>query len=514
MPRYAAIDIGSNSVRMMAAEVESGAPAGQPAKVLAEDRQVTRLGASVFQTGAISREALDFLCAMLERQVALFRPLDVLALRAVATAAVRDASNRDEFAERTAKVVGQPVEIISGQEEARLIHLGVEARWPHPRDRILIIDIGGGSAEVIEADDGVLTAAFSRPLGAVRLNSVFLRHDPPRGEELRRLDEYVEEKLAMVFRRIERGGFARVIGTSATAAAVVSAANRIPRARREAADRQRASLTQIRRLEKSLAGMGLEERRAVPGLGPRRAEIIMAGIAVLRHVLEYYDAPYLHYSAAGVRDGIIRDLRDRGVGRERARMDAEQRMQVEQFARRFGVDLRHARKVAELARQLFHELEPWHRLKPEEGRLLEAAAYLRDVGHMISDTGHHKHSHYIVANSDLAGFTGAEKARVALLCRYHRKSMPAARHAEFVGLKEEEQRALLMLAPLLRLADAIDRSRDQRVESIGCELRSGGLHVTLEALEDASLEVWAVERCAEDFRAVYEKGLTAAAVRL
>ncbi len=260
--------------------------------------------------------------------------------------------------------------------------------------------------------------------------------------------------------------------------------------------------------------MALGERRAVPGIGPRRAEIIVPGIKVLRHVLEHYDAGQLAYSTAGVRDGIVRDLADRGVGRERSRMDTEQRTQVEQFARRFGVDIKHARKVAEFSRQLFHVIEPLHRLKPEEGRLLEAAAYLRDVGHMISDTSHHKHSQYIVANSDLAGFTDAEKLRVALMCRYHRKAMPSPRHPEFVGLSAEEQRAVILLSPVLRIADAIDRSRDQRVEAIECELRSGGLHLTLESLEDASLEVWAVERCAEDFRAAYQKGLAIAAVRL
>jgi exopolyphosphatase/guanosine-5'-triphosphate,3'-diphosphate pyrophosphatase len=348
----------------------------------------------------------------------------------------------------------------------------------------------------------------------VRLNAVFMKHDPPEAAELHRLDEFIDEKLAMVYRRIERGGFARVIGTSATAAAVVSAANRIPRTQREAADRQRATLPQIRKLEKNLSTMSLAERREVPGIGPRRAEIIMPGIAVLRNVMAHYGAGQLAYSTAGVRDGIIRDLADRGVGSERSRMDTEQRTQVEQFAKRFGVELRHARKVAEFSRQLFHVLEPLHRLKPEEGRLLEAAAYLRDVGHMISDTSHHKHSQYIVANSDLAGFTDAEKIRVALMCRYHRKAMPSLRHAEFVTLTEEEQRSVTLLSPVLRIADAIDRSRDQRVEAIECEVRSGGLHLTLESLEDASLEVWAVERCAEDFRSAYQRGMAVAAVRL
>lgn len=497
----------------MAAEVEAHAE-GRPARILAEDRQVTRLGRSVFESGLISREALDFLCGVLERQASLFRPLNVLALRAVATAAVRDASNREEFLERTGRVLGQQVEIISGQEEARLIHLGVEARWPHPKDRILIIDIGGGSAEIIEADGGLLKTAFSRPLGAVRLHSVFLKNDPPSEAELLQMDEYIGEKLAVVYRRIPEGGFARVIGTSATAAAVVSAANRIARSQREAADRQRASAAQIRRLERSLSTMTLAERLKVPGIGPRRAEIIVPGVAVLRHVMQHYEASNLHYSTAGVRDGIIRDLCLRGVGRERARMDSEQRAQVEQFARRFGVDLKHARKVAEHAGQLFHALEPWHKLSLEEGRLLEAASYLRDVGHMISDTSHHKHSQYIVANSDLAGFTDSEKLRVALLCRYHRKAMPSLRHPEFTGLTPEQQRAVLMLAPVLRIADAIDRSRDQRVEAIACELRAGGMVLTLKTLEDASLEVWAVERCADDFRAAYQKSVAVTAVRV
>jgi len=509
MPRYAAIDIGSNSVRMMAAEVDRG----NNFQVLAEDRQVTRLGESVFRRGTIDPAALDFLAATLTRMVAAYKPLGVLAMRAVATSAVRDASNSDELLSRVNEILGQPVEIISGQEEARLIHLGVETRWPHPKERILIIDIGGGSAEIIEADNGAVRAAFSRPLGAVRLQSVFLNNDPPRASDLLRMEEYIEEKLAVVLRRIASGGFARAIGTSASASAIVCAANRLPRARRELADRRKASLPQIRRLYKALAAMNVTERRVVPGIGPRRAEIIVPGAAVLVAVLRHFAIPQLAYCAAGVRDGILRDLADRGVGRERSRLDQEHRLLVEQFAKRFGVDLRHARKVAIFAREIFQALEPWHRLAPEQGRLLEAAAYLRDVGHAVNDMSHHKHSQYIVANSDLAGFTDLERVQVAALCRYHRKSMPAPRHTDFLGLSAESQRLVIVLAPILRIADALDRSREQRVHSISCDLRGGGLALTLTSTEDTSLEQWAVERTAPDFRQVYQKPLTVAVVK-
>ncbi|WP_321473293.1 Ppx/GppA phosphatase family protein [uncultured Paludibaculum sp.] len=510
MPRYAAIDIGSNSVRMMAAETERGGPL----KVLAEDRQVTRLGESVFRTGSIAAPALDFLCGVLARMVAAYKPLGVLATRVVATSAVRDASNGEEFVERVNAVLGQPVEIISGQEEARLIHLGVETRWPHPDERILIIDIGGGSAEIIEAERGTMKAAFSRPLGAVRLQSVFLQNDPPPFEDLRRMGEFIEEKLAVVTRRIEKGGFARAIGTSASASAIVCAANRIPRARRPEADRRRASLPQIRRLYKALASMKLEERRKVVGIGPRRAEIILPGAAVLTAVMEHFQIPQLAYCSAGVRDGLLRDLAERGVGRERTRLDNEQRIQVEQFARRFGVDLRHARRVAIFARELFQSLEPWHRLSPEQCRLLEASAYLRDVGHAINDMSHHKHSQYIVANSDIAGFTDLERIEVAMLCRYHRKAMPGGRHQDFLELPAESQKVVLLLAPILRIADALDRSRDQRVAGVECEIRNGAFCLTIEASEDTGLEQWAVERVAPQFRQVYQKPLAVTSTRI
>jgi exopolyphosphatase/guanosine-5'-triphosphate,3'-diphosphate pyrophosphatase len=508
MPRYAAIDIGSNSIRLLAAEIEPGGTM----RILESERTVTRLGENVFRAGFISAEAMDSVSEVLARMVAAYRRHDVTAARLVATAAVRDAGNSAEFIERCSEIAGQPVEIISGQEEARLIHLGVESRWPHPQERLLIVDIGGGSAEFIEAQRGNLVQAFSRPLGAVRLHSTFLRDaDPPSVPALRRLNEFIDEKLAVPLRRITHGGFARAIGTSASASAIVCAVNRIPRTRRDEADRRRATLSEIRRLCRELAGKSLEQRRKVTGIGPRRAEIIVPGAAVLVRTLEAFDVPAFYYCAAGVREGIVKDLADRGAGRERSRLDREDRSLVEQFARRFGVDLGHARKVAQFSRDLFHALETLHKLPPEFGRLLETAAYLRDVGHAISDTAHHKHSQYIVANADLASFTDLERLMVAMLCRYHRKSMPAQRHGDFQALPPLEKNAVAMLAPILRIADALDRSRDQRIRGIECTMRNGAVHLALHADRDASLEIWAVERAAGAFHQIFNRTLTVAA---
>lgn len=509
MPRYAAVDIGSNSARLLVSEVTPGSPA----QILAAERQVTRLGESVFRGGRISPEAIEYVCESLARMAQIYRKHDVIAVRAVATSAVRDAGNRHEFLQRASEAIGAPVEIISGQEEARLIHLGVQARWPHPRQRLLIVDVGGGSAEFILSEQGRMSVAFSKPLGAVRLTEVFLKSDPPSPQELHRMDQFIDEKMAKPLERIGRGQFDRIIATSASAAAIVCAVNRIPRPRRDQADRLRATLPQIRRFYREVVGRDLAGRRKIQGLGPRRAEIIVPGSAVFLRALEAFQHSSLYYSAAGVRDGIIADLAARRVGRELSQLSREQRTVVEQMARKYGVSPHHSRKVAALAHELFEGLQPLHRLGPDFGKLLEAAAYLHDVGHWISDVGHHRHSYYVVTNADLAGFTDTEQYLVALLCRYHRKSSPSARQPEFQSLDSDTQRAISLLVPLLRLADNLDRSHEQKVESLACQARDGQAVLALKCRGDVSLEQWAAERVAPLFEQVYGASLSFLKIR-
>jgi exopolyphosphatase/guanosine-5'-triphosphate,3'-diphosphate pyrophosphatase len=503
MPRYAAIDIGSNSIRMLAAETGHG----MPTKILAAERQVTRLGAGVFLDGRITREAMGLVSATLSQMAQVYQKLDVVAVRAVATSAVRDASNQHEFLEQASEALGVPVEIISGQEEARLIHLGVQARWPQHNKRVLMVDVGGGSAEVILSDHGVLGESFSKPLGAVRLTEVFLKSDPPAPLELHRMNEYIEEKLMTPLRKIGVGPFDRAIATSATAAAIVCAVNRVARSRREEADRLKASVAQIRRFYREVRSLDLAGRRKIQGIGPKRAELIVPGAAVFLRILELFHHPALHYSAAGVRDGIIADLAARGAGRELTMLNADQRRVVEQMARRYGVQIPHARKVAELAHRLFEALQPLHHLPPALGKLLQASAYLHDIGHYVSDTSHHKHSYYLVAHSDLPGFTDTERQMIALLCRYHRKSMPAPRHTTYQAFDPDSRRAITLLTPLLRIADSLDRSHEQRVEDLQVHVRNGSVTLEVESGADTDLEMWAVERVADAFRETYQASL-------
>lgn len=502
MARYAAVDIGSNSVRMMAADVSGG-----KTQILAQDREVTRLGESVFREGVISKAALDFLCATLARMSAAYSRLDITAVRAVATSAVRDAGNQDEFIERVNKALGSNVEIISGPEEARLIHLGVEAQWPRPDERTLIIDVGGGSAELIVSHNGELVDAVSKPLGAVRLTQVFLENDPPKPEELHRLHRYIDEKLLDFYREHGHLPFDRLIATSATAAAIVCGVNEVPRAKRDTADRLRASTSQIQELYEKLSSVTVANRRKIAGIGPRRAEIVVAGSAVFLRALELFGHRSLYYCTAGVRDGIIADLAAQGADQEITHLSQEQIAVVNGMAKRYSVAPKHAEVVARLGRRLFDLLRPLHQLSPSAGKLLEAAAYLHDIGHFVSATAHHKHSAYLVANSDMPGFTGKERLAIAALCRFHRKSMPQARHSHFQMLDAESKRVVLNLIPLLRIADSLDRGHEQKVIDITGVSKNGSVILQLQTEEDSGLELWAAASAAEVFQQVYSKSL-------
>ena len=503
MPRYAALDIGSNSIRMMAAEVTGQ----EPMKNLAAEREVVRLGTSVFREGKLSRPSIDLGCEVLTRMAAIYRKLDVQAVRAVATSALRDASNQSEFLERAASILGIPVEVISGLEEARLIHLGVQTRWPNPNQRLLILDIGGGSAELILSEGGHMADAYSRPLGAVRLTEMFLKSDPADERELARMAKYIQDRLAGPAAHLASKKVDRMIATSATAAAVVCAVNHVRRSRRDKADRLSATAPQVRQLLREVSTKNLNGRCKITGIGPSRAEIVTAGVAVLHEVMQRLKVPRLYYSTAGLRDGILADMAHRKAGMEQARLNADERQIVRALGRRFEAAVPHTRKVADVSAVLFEGLRDLHRLPLNRGRLLEAAAYLYNIGHYVNEAKHHRHSMYLVANSDLPGFTDAERMIVANLCRYHRKSMPQASHEPFLALVPEERRTVQFLAPLLRLAVALDQSQEQRVERVECVIGTESVELRLFSNRDVDIEQWHAAQVADVFREVYGRPL-------
>jgi exopolyphosphatase/guanosine-5'-triphosphate,3'-diphosphate pyrophosphatase len=283
--------------------------------------------------------------------------------------------------------------------------------------------------------------------------------------------------------------------------------HQLPKEKRDMADQLGVTTAQLREMSERISRLGLEERRQLAGVGLRRAEVIVAGCRVLTRIAELLALPGLCYSAAGVRDGVIADLAARGVGQHESRLDGDQQNVVREMARRYNVAAGHAEQVAVMGRMLFESLEAVHKLPPKLGRLLEAACYLHDIGHFVSDTKHHRHSQYLVVNSDLPGFTDRERLFVASLCRYHRKSLPVPGHDGLKGLNSSERSELLALVPLLRLADSLDRSHAQRVKNVRAAVDGGVISLLLEGSEDTDLEAWAAQRTGDDFRQVYGKKL-------
>jgi exopolyphosphatase/guanosine-5'-triphosphate,3'-diphosphate pyrophosphatase len=259
--------------------------------------------------------------------------------------------------------------------------------------------------------------------------------------------------------------------------------------------------------------LDLAGRKEVSGIGPRRAEIIVAGVAVLSAVIEELGLTRLYYSSAGVRDGIIADLAHRKVGMEQARMEDDQRLVVLELARKYGISTVHVRKVAELANMLFDGLLNVHQLPLACGRLLEAAAHLYNIGHFVNEARHHRHSMYLVANSDLPGFSDRERMTIASLCRYHRKSLPQPSHEVFQAMPEGDRHVATRLTPLLRLAVALDQSQEQRVQRIETVVHDAGIEVRLYSERDVDIEQWHAQQTGEAFRAIYGKPLAVKAKR-
>ena len=302
MPRYAAIDAGSNSIRLLIADVDT---LGRIVPVHT-DREVVRLGSGVFRNGRLSASAIGRAERVLERMSNAIKRRGVSTVRAVGTSAVRDASNRPEFVQSASSVLGCPLEVIGGLEEARLVQLGVAAHWPHEHERVLIIDIGGGSIQLILSDHERFAAGTSLPLGAVRLTEMFLDDDPPREGDLARMRLHIRDQVAGAVEHLTRAAVHRVIATSATAGSIVCAVHGIKRSQRQHADRLGASAQQIGELLRDLIDQDVKGRASVVGVGRRRAEIIVAGVAALQGIMSSCvcrscGIPPLAYATASLR---------------------------------------------------------------------------------------------------------------------------------------------------------------------------------------------------------------------
>jgi exopolyphosphatase/guanosine-5'-triphosphate,3'-diphosphate pyrophosphatase len=504
----AAIDVGTNSFHLVVVRLLPD----QKFSVLSKEKIVVRLGEGPHQIKHLTDEAMTRgVDAM--KLFALVAARTGSPIRAIATSAVREAANGEEFIERVMKATGIEIEVVSGFEEARLIYLGVLQALPVFNDRIALFDIGGGSTEFLVGEQGRTLYANSFKIGAIRMTQRFFPDERVTHEQIERCRLFLRGEIYHAAREIRSSGSSRLIASSGTAQTVAAIALA---SRGEAVPEVLNGTTISRRevrevLDRVTAARSFKERSAIPAIDPRRADIIVAGCVTLLAILEECGFDEYTISSYALREGIILDTVQKMEGEQTGtpHLSDLRYETVMKIGRMYNFDETHGRHVADLALAIYDALAPLHRLEDDSRELLEAAALLHDIGYYISHSSHHKHSLYLIRHSEAFGFTQEETTIVANVARYHRKSHPKQRHPEFAALDREEQQRVRCLAAILRVADGLDRTHQHNVESIEIRYDDSAIHLRVSCRSgcDPVYEMWSADRKKLLMEEVFKRGV-------
>lgn len=530
MPRFAAIDVGSNALRLRI--VEASAPlgahrdqlallpenGGAASRDLASLRAPVRLGTDVFVSGKLAPASIGQACDALRNFRAEMDRAKVDAYRATATSAVREAKNGATLVERARREARIEVEVIEGVEEARLIQLAVTRRLPLADKRALLVDVGGGSTELTLLDRGTSAFSTSLQLGTVRMLDAYLKgaKTVDRARE-RLLDEAIERALSEA--RPQLAGIDALVGTGGNVDTLFELCPAKSQARSGCADGDRSSpgraidVAAARSLYKKLCAMSASERRDAYGLRPDRADTIVPATAIFLHLASLLDAKHVAAPGVGLSAGVLEELVDKFFDVWDAAGEAERVIDAcVRLGRRYHFDEPHARQVCKFATQLFDDLRSVHAFSERDRLLLRASAVLHDIGDYVHYSGHHKHSYYLIQHADIMGLLPDERAIVANLARYHRKGPPDTAHPNFRELDKEARGKVRGLAAILRIADALDREHKQKIDSVraAVDRGSGCITLFLRGGEDRQLEEWTLRAKASLWRDVYDLDVTVA----
>jgi exopolyphosphatase/guanosine-5'-triphosphate,3'-diphosphate pyrophosphatase len=487
---FGAIDVGTNSIHLIVVEFDS---TFDTTRVVYKDREMVRLGSDdALERGRLSSKAMGKGIDAISRFVAAARSRGAERIRAVATSAVREADNGDEFRVQVEAQAGIALEILSAQEEARLIHLGVASGFPIYDRLACVIDIGGGSTEVIVADGERPYLLDSVKLGSLRLYDRYLRgKSPQRGA--RELNKHILATFGPLIDRVRRYRIDVTIGTSGTImglAALDAAARGLPPGRVHGYTITRERLEE---LQHQMLSMSESERRRMPGMNPRRSDIIVAGNAILIAALAQLGRDEIVVCERALRDGIIVDM----VAQDRALADrlGDERVRrieaIESLAHHYEHMGGHQRHVGRLALALFERLAGVHQLAPSDRDILYAAAILHSIGRFVAESAHHKHSAYLIRSSPLPGWREDERELVAQVARYYRKAMPKPNHLEFAALQPGDKHRVEVLASILRIADGLDERELGVVADVTVRREDGRIAIVAQAEGNVSGELGA-----------------------
>jgi exopolyphosphatase / guanosine-5'-triphosphate,3'-diphosphate pyrophosphatase len=488
--RVAAIDIGSNSIRQIIADVTQDGSI----RVVDEMRTAPRLGADLGRNRLLTEDAMQSAIDALQRMATLARQKGAARIDAVATSAVRDAANQRLFLERVRRDTGLKVRVLNGEDEARLSFRSALAHFDLGVGRAVVIDIGGGSLELAMSADGVVERLLSLPYGAMRMTERFLG-DQPRRKHLRRLRRALRDDVRRALPVTDWRG-AQLIGSGGTftnLAAMHLARRGLPFDGR--VHGTRVTREELEHIIDVLLECTPEEREAVPGLNPARADIILGGLAVAVQVMARVEAREIICSGYGIREGILLESAhvspapaDPGEARERS---------VLAFAERCHYEVPHAQHVQRLALQLFDALGPRLGCEPPDRLVLADAALLHDVGYHINYDRHHKHSFHLIAHAELLGVSPEEQVIIAHVARYHRGATPRRTHRSYAALDKTRRRRIRRLAAILRVADGLDRAHIGAVDRVKVRWLQRAIRLTVVPASRARtvrLELWGASR--------------------
>ncbi|HUF29645.1 MAG TPA: Ppx/GppA phosphatase family protein [Gemmatimonadaceae bacterium] len=487
--RLAAIDIGSNSIRQIVADVS---PAGE-IRVVDDMKASPRLGALRGRDGSLDTHAVHRAVETIARMTTLARQIGAERIEAVATSAVRDAPNGRMFAQRVKREAGIDVRVLDGAEEARLSWRSALAHFDLASGRSAVLDIGGGSLEIALSAGGVVEHLLSLPLGALRLTEDFLATKSGR-REVKALRKHIRRALKTHIRARDWRG-ARVIGSGGTftnLAAMVLARQETPA---QSLHETRVSRADVEHLLFNMQSMTIAERMNIPGLNSDRADIIPAGLAVVAEVMARMDANQLVVSNFGIREGLLLET---AMVTPTAALPGEARTRsLLQLADRCHYEAPHAHQVHDLALQLFDALGARIGCTPEDRQTLADAALLHDIGYHISYERHHKHAYYLISHAELLGMAPDEQMVLANVARYHRGAEPKKKHGNFAPLSLDERERVVRLAALLRVADGFDRGHVAAVEKLKVRVGGGVIRIRpypRKAGDQMRLERWGASR--------------------
>jgi exopolyphosphatase / guanosine-5'-triphosphate,3'-diphosphate pyrophosphatase len=536
--KLAAIDIGSNSIHLVIVR----AVKGQRPEIIDREKEMVRLGAGTLREHRLSKKTIERAIVTLRRFKKMAEHNGADPIITTATSAVRESRNSDAFIERVRQEVGLDVQVLPGIEEARLIAMAVSEVTEFNGRRALIIDIGGGSTELIITTGEEPDLMRSLRLGAVRLTEKSVTTDPISNEQRDRLLASIRSDFTRAAMEIRNIGFDFVIGSSGTVLNMVNAAVQAdePYGSDDILDyeqfSQTVSLDKIEWLNRKLGRMTLRERRRVPGIEKGRADIIVAGGLLLQQILSDLGATEITSCDWSLREGVIlnylrRRLEKRKVTQikrvpslvvpgeqdtlsrpvtDDSTLDVRARS-VLSVARRYDYDIPHSHHVARLATKIFDDTKELHQLSGQDRKLMQYAAILHDIGYHIGHNNHHRHGLYLIKNSEMPGFTRDEIAMMATMVRYHRGSLPKKssdarsrrEHEDYYSLDRGQRTKMLRMASILQIADGLDRSHQQLITDVQCALSEGVVTFIATIVGECELEMWSAERKATWFEELF-----------